>query len=52
MPVEASSRVTRTHPPSQALDLLFDANDLLGSPVPLAEFHNRAISEAANLKEE
>ena len=34
------------------LDLLFDANDWMGAPVPLTEFHNRAISEAANLKEE
>ena len=34
------------------LDLLFDANDRMGAPVPLTEFHNWAISEAANLKEE
>ena len=37
---------------AQALDLLFDANETAGSVVPLAEFHNRALSEAANLKEE
>ena len=31
---------------------MFDANEAAGSVVPLAEFHNRALSEAANLKEE
>ncbi|GAX80909.1 hypothetical protein CEUSTIGMA_g8344.t1 [Chlamydomonas eustigma] len=36
----------------QILDYLFDANHYLGSPIPLSEFHNRTISETANLKDE
>jgi hypothetical protein len=37
---------------AQVLDSLFDANNYLGSRIPLLEFYNRSISETANLKDE
>lgn len=36
----------------QVLDLLFDANEQRGSPIPLSEFHNASVSECADLKQE
>ncbi len=35
----------------QVLGLLFDANDRAGSPVPLSEFYNAAVSKDADLQE-
>lgn len=36
----------------QVLDLLFDANEQRGSPIPLSEFHNATVSESADLRQE
>lgn len=37
---------------TQVLDLLFDANEQRGSPIPLSEFHNATVSESADLRQE
>ena len=34
------------------LDLLFDANERMGAPVPFSEFHNKTLSDTINLRDE
>jgi len=37
---------------AEVLDLMFDANNDAGCPVPLPEFHNAALSDALDLRDE